>query len=221
MIIHALFISAIVSAGSMLDKANAPMVISFDIAGGGTKGEDFSIKSDESLKTEPDIKRNVQISRTDRKAIIEKKAMTMTPALDMPVPKPSRQETAGDEAAKVSRGAGDSVRKSNDGGTETQERDKAAKERYLREHYLYIKDRIHAGIVYPDQARRMGWQGKVRTSFIIHLDGTVSDIKIVSSSGFRVLDENAAMTIRAVSPFPSPPCKAMIIIPIEYRLIAD
>jgi protein TonB len=83
---------------------------------------------------------------------------------------------------------------------------------------MYIKDRILGRIVYPNLARRMGWHGRVLTSFVIHVDGSVSDIKVINSSGFKVLDENAVSTIQDVSPFPRPPIAARIIIPISYRL---
>jgi len=40
----------------------------------------------------------------------------------------------------------------------------------------------------------------------------------VESSGFEVLDSNVIATIKAVSPFPRPPVKAELHVPIIYRL---
>jgi TonB family protein len=44
---------------------------------------------------------------------------------------------------------------------------------------------------YPDRARRMGWEGEVRVSFIISEDGTIHDLEIVKSSGRNVFDNHA------------------------------
>ncbi len=89
---------------------------------------------------------------------------------------------------------------------------------YLNEHFSYIKDIIQKNIVYPSRARRMGWTGRVVVSFIINESGRTSNERIVESSGFDVLDGNVIDTVRAVSPFPRPPAKAELRVPIVYRL---
>lgn len=93
-----------------------------------------------------------------------------------------------------------------------------ARQRYLKEHFTYIRDIITRNISYPFMARKMGWSGKVTVSFVITEDGSVRDVKIIESSGFDVLDRNALDTIRKVSPFPRPPVEAEVIVPIVYRL---
>lgn len=93
-----------------------------------------------------------------------------------------------------------------------------ARQRYLKEHFTYIRDIITRNISYPFMARKMGWSGKVTVSFVITEDGSVRDVKIIESSGFDVLDRNAADTVRKVSPFPRPPVKAEVIVPVVYRL---
>jgi TonB family protein len=45
--------------------------------------------------------------------------------------------------------------------------------------------------VYPVQALRNEWTGKVTIAFLIGVDGAVKDAKIVKSSGHDVLDEAA------------------------------
>jgi periplasmic protein TonB len=90
--------------------------------------------------------------------------------------------------------------------------------RYLKEHFAYIKDLIQRNISYPQRARKMGWSGRVVISFIVHETGRVSNEKVVSSSGFELLDNNVITTIRAVAPFPPPPVKAELSVPIVYRL---
>ncbi|MFN3480799.1 MAG: energy transducer TonB, partial [Thermodesulfovibrionales bacterium] len=91
-------------------------------------------------------------------------------------------------------------------------------QRYIMEHFSYIRDIITKNISYPFMARKMGWSGKVTVSFVINEDGSVRDIKIIESSGFDVLDRNAADTVKKVSPFPKPPVSAEIIVPVVYRL---
>lgn len=89
---------------------------------------------------------------------------------------------------------------------------------YLRANFSYIKDMIEKRITYPDSARRMGWKGKVKVSFIISSSGHVRDIRVIQSSGYGILDNNVIEAVKDASPFPKPPVEAQIIIPILYRL---
>lgn len=89
---------------------------------------------------------------------------------------------------------------------------------YLREHFVYIRDRINKGISYPEMARRMGWCGQVRIVFIVGEDGGVHDIRVVAGSGYTMLDVNAIDTVKRVAPFPRPPIRAEIHMSIQYRL---
>jgi protein TonB len=92
------------------------------------------------------------------------------------------------------------------------------KKEYIKAHFLYIKDDIQKNISYPLLARKMGWEGKVVVSFVICEDGTVVNIKIVKSSGFELLDKNAVESIKKSVPFPSPPVRAELVVPVSYRL---
>lgn len=92
------------------------------------------------------------------------------------------------------------------------------KARYLSEHFAYIKDIIQQHISYPARARRMGWEGKVVASFVILENGEVASIKIAQSCGFPTLDNNVIATIKEVAPFPRPPVKAELHVPIIYQL---
>ncbi|MEW6586951.1 MAG: energy transducer TonB [Nitrospirota bacterium] len=89
---------------------------------------------------------------------------------------------------------------------------------YLRKNFFYIRDMIQKKITYPALAKRMGWEGKVIVSFLISARGEAMDIIVSKSSGHKVLDDNAADAVRNASPFPKPPAKAQIIIPILYSL---
>ena len=90
--------------------------------------------------------------------------------------------------------------------------------KYLKEHFEYIKNLIQKNLVYPARARRMGWQGRTVISFTILENGRVQNIKILNSSGYNLLDDNVMETITKVEPFPKPPVRAELKFPITYRL---
>jgi len=101
-------------------------------------------------------------------------------------------------------------------GRPTQEK---AQQRYLKEHFIYIRDLITQQLVYPPMARKMGWSGKTVVSFIIAEDGTVHNIRVAESSGFTILDKNAVEAVRTVAPFPRPPIRAEIVVPINFKMM--
>lgn len=91
-------------------------------------------------------------------------------------------------------------------------------EQWRQEHFNFIKEAIRKNMTYPVIARKNGWQGRVLVSFVICLDGRVEDIRIEKSSGFALLDKNAVTIIKQTSPFPSPPVRATLIVPIDFTL---
>lgn len=94
----------------------------------------------------------------------------------------------------------------------------SVKQRYLKEHFNYIRDLIQNKLTYPRIARKMGWTGKVVISFVISTDGNVKDINITEGSGFEMLDKNTIETVKKTSPFPRPPVEAQLLIPVTYKL---
>lgn len=94
----------------------------------------------------------------------------------------------------------------------------SVKQRYLKEHFKYIRDLIQKKLTYPRIARKMGWTGKVIVSFVISTDGNVKDIEITESSGFEMLDKNTIEIVKKTSPFPRPPVEAQLLIPVTYKL---
>ncbi len=68
-----------------------------------------------------------------------------------------------------------------------------------------VKQRIEEVRRYPSWAKRRGIEGEVRTKFAILSKGLTQDIRIIHSSGSKVLDEEAVDTIRRASPFPPVP----------------
>lgn len=91
--------------------------------------------------------------------------------------------------------------------------------RYIKAHFEYIKKTIQNQIIYPVVARKKGWQGKVVVSFVVDTNGNIMDIHIRESSGFSLLDRNAVKTIKRLAPFPPPPVRAELIVPINYSLV--
>ncbi len=98
-------------------------------------------------------------------------------------------------------------------GTSTEQ----LRKKYLAEQFDYIKKLIEKNIKYPARALRMGWTGRVLVSFTILENGHVANMKILSSSGYDLLDENILDTIKTVEPFPKPPVSALLKIPFDYR----
>lgn len=112
--------------------------------------------------------------------------------------------------------APDEVAAAGAGGLES--RPFEARDKYLREHYTYIRELIMKNLLYPAIAREKGWTGQTRISFVVCEDGCVADIRVVTSSGYRMLDKNVIETIKRASPFPPPPVRAEIVLPITYTL---
>ncbi len=220
LVIHILLVAAVVSAGSLVQRPCPPRVISFDIAKAGIQEVNLAALPSPPLRKPCRIKKPKPVQEVEEE-IMQEELPRPSIVSDVPMPLPAPQPVD-ERVASVSNGeigeTGLSGGRTGDGFSGDQDGERTAQERYLREHFLYIKDRILRRIVYPNQARRMGWHGKVLTSFIIHLDGTVTDVRILNSSGFKILDDNAVTTIKEVSPFPKPPITAKIIIPISYRL---
>jgi len=95
---------------------------------------------------------------------------------------------------------------------------KAMEQQYVKAHFIYIKKIIEKNITYPAMARRMGWQGKVVVSFIVCRNGSIENLEVVESSGFAQLDKNALETVRRVEPFPNPPVRVKLVLPVNYKI---
>ena len=68
-------------------------------------------------------------------------------------------------------------------------------------YFSSLRKAIELAWNYPAQAVRRGQQGVVRLRFAIAADGTASKIKVVQSSGHRLLDIAIVDAIRLASPF--------------------
>ncbi|MBU1455031.1 MAG: energy transducer TonB, partial [Proteobacteria bacterium] len=89
---------------------------------------------------------------------------------------------------------------------------------YLQKNYDYIRRIILRNLSFPASARKKRLSGRIEVSFFIGKDGRVDDIRLDSSSGHALLDMNVTRAIRRSSPFPAPPDRARITLPIVFRL---
>ena len=63
-------------------------------------------------------------------------------------------------------------------------------------------ERIEHHKSFPFQARRKGWEGSVIVRFLVHRDGHVEHIEVISSSAIALLDEAAIRAVKEGNPFP-------------------
>ena len=68
-----------------------------------------------------------------------------------------------------------------------------------------VKQRIESARRYPSWAKRQGIEGTAYISFTVLSNGLSKDIKIVRSSGSKILDEEAVKNVKRANPFPSIP----------------
>lgn len=95
------------------------------------------------------------------------------------------------------------------------------------ESYLHgVKFRIEGVWRYPDAAKKSGLQGRGLVSFVIERDGTVSELELLNSSGYPILDEALLKGIRDAAPF-NPMLgnmrvkKLKIVAGFEYNLVVQ
>lgn len=75
------------------------------------------------------------------------------------------------------------------------------KDNILQEYICKVKTEIDRKKNYPQMARRKGIEGVVRVQFCISNDGRLKGIKIDNSSGCKILDNEAVISVKAASPF--------------------
>ena len=68
-------------------------------------------------------------------------------------------------------------------------------------YFSHIKRHIEMAWNYPLEAQKNQWEGRLNLTFVVEADGTVSDIILIRSSGYEVLDEAAIKAINFASPF--------------------
>lgn len=75
---------------------------------------------------------------------------------------------------------------------------------------------------YPDEARRRGWQGRVVLRVHVSAAGDVTDVEVVQSSGYALLDAAAATAVRGWKFYPARRAEAAVPstvrVPVEFAL---
>ncbi len=76
----------------------------------------------------------------------------------------------------------------------------------LKDYIKEIKAKINANWSFPKRAIKEGYEGRVTILFLIDYSGTLKDISVVHSSGYKILDTAALHAISMAQPFePFPP----------------
>ena len=94
----------------------------------------------------------------------------------------------------------------------------ALRENYLSLNFGPIRDKVRDNLRYPAIARRQGWTGRVDIEFTISLSGTIDNKRILTSSGYPLLDRQALRAVDVSAPFPPPEVIATVILPITFSL---
>ncbi len=68
-----------------------------------------------------------------------------------------------------------------------------------------VKQKIEEVRKYPEWAKEQGIEGIAHLEFVILANGRGREIKLVHSSGAKILDQEAIVTIKRASPFPPLP----------------
>ncbi|MCX6061736.1 MAG: TonB family protein [Campylobacterales bacterium] len=90
---------------------------------------------------------------------------------------------------------------------------------FLNAHLEEIRGLLLQNLKYPKMAQKLKMQGEVRIAFSLNSEGRVEDIKVIESSGFDLLDEDARTLIeKTASRFPKPSKSVRISVPLSYVL---
>jgi TonB family protein len=81
-----------------------------------------------------------------------------------------------------------------------------------------VRQRILDNLRFPAVARKMGLTGTTVVAFVLLPDGRVEQPTIVSSSGHPILDKAVISTIQRISPFPPPPARTRLVVPVVFTL---
>ena len=68
-------------------------------------------------------------------------------------------------------------------------------------YFASIKRKIELLWSYPREAVRMGMEGKLVVKFVIGKDGSLKELKLLKSSGYKILDDEAINAIKDAAPF--------------------
>jgi protein TonB len=74
------------------------------------------------------------------------------------------------------------------------------------DYFAHIKKAVELVWSYPEQAVIRGWSGHAKIKFTLEADGRLSGVELITSSGHKVLDDEATLAIKVGGPYkPFPP----------------
>lgn len=99
-------------------------------------------------------------------------------------------------------------------------------ERMGKEEQKFIKDNLGSigkitekYLRYPDVSAKLRQQGASVVEFFLHPNGDITDLKLLTTSGYKALDKNSIETIElAYKDYPRPSAKTKIRIYVEYSI---
>ena len=94
----------------------------------------------------------------------------------------------------------------------------AAKAVQYAQTFHLVRGQVLDNLSYPSIARRMGWSGKCVLSFILCDDGSVEELKVLESTGHKVLDRAALQAVTANAPFSGGYPRTEVKLPINFQL---
>ncbi len=84
----------------------------------------------------------------------------------------------------------------------------------------WLKIKVESVLSYPELAAVSGYQGTLYIKFVILKNGSLGDVEVLQSSGYKILDDEALRAIRAAAPFqPLPDSWGMDRYPIRAAVI--
>lgn len=92
----------------------------------------------------------------------------------------------------------------------------------IKKYFFYVRDKLQENLSYPLMAKKLQIEGTVIVRFVIEKDGSVNEntIKIVKSSGSKILDRQAIITVKNSIPFKAPPEGRIVVeIPVVFEII--
>lgn len=92
------------------------------------------------------------------------------------------------------------------------------------DYFNAVRLKIESHKKYPETARRQQMEGVTVASFVIHPDGSISDLTVATGSGHESLDAAALEAVTSAAPFPPLPEKyfnkpAAVKVPIAFQII--
>jgi len=74
--------------------------------------------------------------------------------------------------------------------------------KFIGEYAHKIRSTILSALEYPEEARRAGWQAKVKVSIHLSSDGYLLGVKMLEQSGYKTFDDRLMSTIQGIKYYP-------------------